>query len=247
MQGCISIMHTQMYARTHTHMHTRTHTCMHTHIAGPFLISTTINKEPVYWKVDQDTVIGTKIVPNASLFYFMSFEDNVFTIAYWGDKLKDRKLLTNVTDDLSELRTIAPRLPLFVSTSNSTLGHSHGPLLLKTTFPLKKVTFTLYSRMQSSFACLTCVSNPEDILTWMEGEQFFLKHKTFLKEEFVVIKEDPQSGVYTTSMQSSAKDVDNPLVGMLFRLHPHKFQTTSLQSSSSGHAADTPQGSEPSN
>ncbi len=227
------------YLSLHIHGHLSLYIHAHT-IAGPFLISTTIKKIPVYWKVEQETIKGTKAVPDASLFYFMPFEDGTFAIAYWGDKIQDRKLLTNVENDLSKLRPMAPILPLFVTASNSTLGYSHGPLLLKQTFPMKNAIFTLYSRLQSSFACFTSVSNPADILIWMEGDEYFIKHETFLKKEFVSMSHDIKTGTYNTLMQSRAKEIHNPQVGMLFRLHPHMLQivqqSTSSENASKPHA-----------
>ena len=228
------------------------HTCTHT--VGPHLISTTINDKPVYWKVNQEltSLIGTEDIKEASLFYFVShgneYYPSNFSIAYWGDKIKDRKLITEICSQSVKLYPFAPKLPIFLTTSTS------GPLLFKYTFDMKTAQYTIYNRIYNSHACFIRMRGPASLQTWMEGDEFFIKHHPHaLKSVYLALQlesardqssfsvgttsstkgttstkgatsTETQIPAYTSTTFPSIKERRKKNVGMLFRLHPYQLR-----------------------
>ena len=220
------------------------HTCTHT--VGPHMISTTINEKPVYWKVNQEQLIGTEDIKEASLFYFVSDGDEYypsnFSFAYWGDKVKDRKLITEICSRMVKLYPSAPKLPLFLTTSTS------GSLLFKYTFDMKTAQYTIHSRVYNSRACFIRVRGPASLQTWLEGDEFYIKHHPHaLKSEYLALQlestgeqssfyaatsfgrkgaqsTETQSPTYSSTTFSSIKNREKKNTGMLFRLHPYQLQ-----------------------
>ena len=232
-----------------------THSPSHTHTAGPFLISTTINKKPVYWKVNQEqsTLIGTEDIKAASLFYIISagnkFYPSNFTIAYWGDNLRDRKVITAVSSQLTKLRPIAPKLPIFLNTNTSIFDSSNEPLLFEYTFTMKTAQYSIHSRIYDSCACFICLPEPASLEAWLEGDEFYIKHSLHaLKSVYLALKlesacPEEQRSYYASTLSASAKGSttaknpsytsttfpsigvkDKKNIGMLFRLHPYQYQ-----------------------
>ncbi len=179
----------------------------------------------VYWKVDQDAVRATEAIEEASLFYLVSGRDSSFTMAYWGDDRQDRKPLEDKIHFHSELSKEIPKLPRFITANTNLLGHSKGPLLLKSTYSSKEAKFTLYSRAQRSFACISWVSTTATIQTWEQGEEFFLKHQTIpFKKDYVAIVYE--NGELVSTIQPWITDAEN---GMLFRLHSSSLKTNATK------------------
>ena len=217
---------------------------------GPHLISTTINEKPVYWKVNQEQLIGTEDIKEASLFYIIvtgnKFYPSSFKIAYWGDKKRDRRVVTDISTRVAKLRSIAPKLPAFLTTSAHFFGSSCGPLLFKYTFDVKTSLYTVHDRMYSSRGCFIRMAGPASIDTWIEGDEFYIKHSPHvLKNEYLALKLESagdqtsfyastsssstkgttaQSPSYTSTTFPNIKDRDRKNVGMLFRLHPYQLQ-----------------------
>ena len=201
---------------------------------GPYLISATINEKQVYWKVNQEqsTLIGTEDIKAASLFYIVSagsqFYPANFSIAYWGDKKRDRKLITEVSSRSVRLRPFAPRLPIFLTTNTPIFGSSGGPLVFKYTFDMKTAKYTIHNRIYSSFSCFIRMQGPASLQTWLEGDEFYIKHHPHaLKSEYLALKlENPeaQSSSYTSTALPNTKDRDKKNTGMLFSLHPFQLQ-----------------------
>ena len=222
------------------------HKCTHT--VGPHLISTTIDEKPVYWKVNQEqsSLIGTEDIKEASLFYFVSdgneYYPSNFSIAYWGDKIKDRKLITEICSPMVKLYPAAPKLPIFLTTSSS------GTLLFKYTFDMKTAQYTIHSRIYTSRACFIRIKGPASLQAWMEGDEFYIKHNPHaLKSVYLALQlestrdrssfytvttsstkgatsTETQSPTYTSTTFSSIKDGERKNVGMLFRLHAYQLR-----------------------
>ena len=206
----------------------------HTHTDGPYLISTTINEKTVYWKVNQEqlTLIGTEDIKAASLFYITSagnqFYPADFTIAYWGDKRRNRNLITEISSRSVKLRPYASKLPIFLTTNTPIFGSSSGPLKFKYTFDIKTAQYTIHSRIYSSVSCFISMAGPASLQTWLEGDEFYIKHHPYaLKNEYLALKlenDGAQSSSYTSTTFPNIKDRDQKNTGMLFRLHPFQLR-----------------------
>ncbi len=132
----------------------------------------------------------------------------------------------------------APTLPFFVTASQSLRHYWKAPLLLETTFPIQIAQFSLHSRVQRSFACLTWESIPANVSTWLEGDMFYLKHKRNLfKSDYLVLKKT-SCNEYTSVLAFNNKELDKDY-GTLFRLHPYTFKDTGEAGSSIHHKEAT--------
>ena len=146
---------------------------------GPFLISCKVDKEPVYWMVNKNyQVMGTKSVKSASLFYIKPADDpshpSDFFIMYYGHNAHDKKKLTHLSDPYVKLRAKETPLPRYLICDTGFLGFTDKPLALEMSFKASQAQFSLYSRAQSSFACLMCRTTNVDMSSWLEGEQFYI-------------------------------------------------------------------------
>ncbi len=186
--------------------------------------------------MEQESIRATKEVKDSSLFYFLpSGKDTSFTIAYWGDDSDDRKQLTDTVHFHSRLSKQIPKLPRFVTGNANALGYSKEPLFLKSTYNSRESKFTLYDRAQRSLECISWVSNAVSVQTWTEGEEFFLKHKTFpFKSDYVTIVEENDRLV--SAIQPWITDAEN---GMLFRLRSPSHKKQAQKSTTGEEWSDT--------
>ena len=181
------------------------------------MISTTINKKPVYWKVNQEqsSLIGTEDIKAASLFYIISagnkFYPSNFAIAYWGDNLRDRKLITDVSSRLTKLRPIAPKLPVFLITNTSIFDSSNKPLLFEYTFTMKTAQYSILSRIYDSCACFICLPGPASLVAWLEGDEFYIKHSPHaLKSVYLALKLESDGPKGATKAQNLSASTAGP-------------------------------------
>ena len=203
----------------------------HTHTAvGPILISCQINKETVFWTVDEEHnhILGTKTSERASQFYIIPTEDPFhpadFMIAFYRGKKE-----TQTDSPLSRVKKKwvykKTSLPLYVSVKSDFFGSSDGPLTLKDTIEIKHARFCLHSRVQASFLSMMCRSTPVSWKTWLEGEQFYINcsHRSFKVNGYIAMRKESQredsEHAYRTFTMPFMKDPEDCRgVGMLFRL-----------------------------
>ena len=85
-----------------------------------------------------------------------------------------KKELTHVSDPHVKLRSKETPLPRYLICDTGFLGFTDKPLALEMSFKASQAQFSLYSRAQSSFACLMCRTTNVDMSSWLEGEQFYI-------------------------------------------------------------------------
>ena len=212
------------------------------------MISGQVNCKPVYWTVDDEHhyVIGTESLKEASLFYIIPTQDTYhpsdFLIAYYGKHVSDRKRVMNVYDPFSKLRH-APPLPLYLTCNCSMLGSSSGPLHLLSTVLVQQARFSLYSRVQPSFACMMCMSTPVSLSSWIEGEKFYINcsKRSFKIDGYIAMKQQECEPNYKTVTVPTMKDPSNSKsIGMLFRLHPPEYRGFQTQAAPTTEAGEQP-------
>ena len=143
-------------------------------------------------------VMGTACIQAASLFYVTPAGDpshpSDFFIRYYGKGDYDKKSLTNLSDPYVKLQEKEIPLPRYLVSDSSVLGFSDKPLELKMATKTAQAQFSLYSRVQFSFACLMCRTTNVDISSWLEGEQFYIRcsqHSLKLDSFIAMIKIEP--------------------------------------------------------
>ena len=97
---------------------------------------------------------------------------------------------------------------------SSFLKNSDKPLELKMAAKTAQAQFSLYSRVQSSFACLMCRTTHVDLNSWLEGEQFYIcssQHSFTLDSFIAIIKTEPtevdtqSTGIMTSGTQTETQ------------------------------------------
>ena len=158
-------------------------------------------------------MLGTTSRKDASLFYVIPTNDpkhpSEFFITYWGKNKADRKRVMNRYDPLVKSRMDNSNLPLFLSTDGNIFGMSEGPLKLKNVVVIQQARFCLHNRVQSTFACMLCLTTPVDLSGWIDlGEQFYIKcnRRPFKIDGYIAMKckSDP------TSKASQARSSSEP-------------------------------------
>ncbi len=201
-------------------------------------------KENVYWCVSKkdNSVYGTTSPEEASLFHIIPTGDSKypseFFIVHWQG---NRSRLTNVTDPLVRSRAKMTNLPLYLTTNTGIFGQSEGPLQLKSTVLTNQARFCLHSRVQSTFACMMCLSTPVSLSDWIEGEQFYINcsRRAFKIDGYIAMMKLASEGEvqktyqYKTVTLPSISDPSSSAKGMLFRLHPPLARSGSTQTESS--------------
>ncbi len=201
-------------------------------------------KENVYWCVSKkdNSVYGTPSPEEASLFHIIPTGDSKypseFFIVHWQG---NRSRLTNVTDPLVRSRAKMTNLPLYLTTNTGIFGQSEGPLQLKSTVLTNQARFCLHSRVQSTFACMMCLSTPVSLNDWIEGEQFYINcsRRAFKIDGYIAMVKLASEGQvqktyqYKTVTLPSISDPSSSAKGMLFRLHPPLARSGSIQTESS--------------
>ena len=193
---------------------------------GPFLISSEVNEQPVFWMAKKSgcgyELEGTESAKDASLFHILPVGDPTYPsdihIAYW----EERKYQTHVNDIFRTTKTAGPSLPYYVSVNSDTIsGISDGSVSLETHVNIKQACFSLHCRLQNWFAGFMCTSTPVDLDSWLDGEQFYIKcsyHSLFNMKGYLAVKETSKSYKITTLFLATEKSSSQ--TGMLFRLHP---------------------------
>ena len=82
--------------------------------------------------------------------------------------------MTHLSDPYVKLRAKETPLPHYLICDTGFLGFTDKPLALEMSFKASQAQFSLYSRAQSSFACLMCRTTNVDMSSWLEGEQFYI-------------------------------------------------------------------------
>ncbi len=188
------------------------------------------SKRDVYWCVSKEdnTVYGTTRLAEASSFHIITTGDSKypseFFIVHWQG---DRQLVTNVNDPEVRSRPKMTNLPLYLTTNTGIFGKSEGPLQLKSTVLTNQARFCLHSRVQSTFACMMCLSTPVSLSDWIEGEQFYIncsrrafKIDGYIAMAMVKLASEGQVHQYKTVTLPSISDpsCSSTEAGMLFRL-----------------------------
>ena len=155
--------------------------------------------------------MGTASIKAASLFYVRPAGDpshpSDFFITYYGEGEYDRISLTNLSDRSVKLREQEIPLPRYLMSDTSFLGNSDKPLELKMAAKTVQAQFSLYSRVQSSFACLMCRTTNVDLCSWLEGEQFYIcccQHSLKLDSFIAMVKIEP-TGTKTAGPQTETQ------------------------------------------
>ena len=183
------------------------------------MISTEVNNKPVFWTVSErgQQLVGTESVTDASKFYIIPTGDPThpsdFHIAFWTKK---RQYHTHVDDLYRTYNKRGPPLPRYLSFD------ARKTLSLTVSAEIKQVQFSLYSRVQSSFAYMMCTSTPVPLHSWLEGEQFYIRcshHSLFKMDGYIAVTKAKNNG-YDITTAFSATGKDSAEIGMLFRLHP---------------------------
>ena len=199
---------------------------------GPYLISSEVNQKPIFWKVEQSDgshqLVGTDSAADASFFYIIPTGDldhpSDFHIAYWTRK---RQYHMHVDDLYRTYNQQGPPLPHYLTFDRKCT------LSLDASVEIKQASFSLHSRVQTSFAWMICTSTPVNLHSWLEGEQFYIRcchHSIFnIKYGYLAVKrkedeskkeKDDVSIRYSLSTVFSVVGKKPAEVGMLFRLHP---------------------------
>ncbi len=187
------------------------------------------SERDVYWCVSKEdnTVYGTTRLAEASSFHIITTGDSKypseFFIMHWQG---NRQQLTNVNDPVVRSQAKMTNLPLYLTTNTGIFGQSEGPLQLKSTVLTNQARFCLHSRVQSTFACMMCLSTPVSLSDWIEGEQFYINcsRRAFKIDGYVAMKKLDQEGEvqktyqYKTVTLPSISDPSSSTEGMLFRL-----------------------------
>ena len=204
---------------------------MYLYTEGPYLISSEVNEEPVFWKVEHSNgsyqLVGTESAADACFFYIIPTGDLDhpcdFHIAYWTKK---RQYHMHIDDLYRTDKKRGPPLPHYLTFDRKCT------LSLEASVEIKQARFSLHSRVQSSFAWMMCTSTPVSLHSWLEGEQFYIRccHHSILKTNgYVAVKKnedeskkekEDESNCYRVTTVFSVVGKKSSEIGMLFRLHP---------------------------
>ena len=184
-----------------------------------------VEAEPVA-RTNCHQLLGTELIEEASLFYIIPSENTShvcdFSIAYWGKKCRDRKILTNLLEPHAKKRKTEPLLPRYLSADSGILGKHKGPLELHSTVLVQHARFCLHSRVQSSFPLMMCTSTPVPLSSWIEGEEFFINcsQRSFKIDGYIAMTRNSKSNptYKTITMPINRNPTNRDDVGVLFRL-----------------------------
>ena len=208
--------------------------CTHLYVqkVGPFQISCKINKETIYWRADEEThqVVGTDSEANASLFFITPTEDanhpSEFFITHYEKEFNEDEHF-NEDDPFIKMQIKKSQCPWHVASNGNMLGFCSQPLDLKSTVRTQHARFSLHSRVQQSFAFMTCLSTAVSLGDWIDGEEFYINcsRRSFQIDGYIAMKRQQYPfgpyGAYTYKTQTVATMKDPSLgkgIGMLFRL-----------------------------
>ena len=152
------------------------------------MISSGNEKMRLYWKVeDNNRVVATPEVENASIFFLTSTDDeeypHEFMICYYGEDEDALMRPKGTLDPMSKEERIAP-LPLYLNGVASISGHNEGPLEVKANVKEENARFALHDRVFDG------QYEPVDTRSWMLGEEFYVNcsQRRFRWDGYVAVK-----------------------------------------------------------